>query len=97
MKQLFAALLLLGSMLSSAPALADTWEFNWDRPGFDYRNFDLQSERPVVCQWQCQKDSRCRAWTYVRPGIQGPNPRCWLKHRVPNPVRSNCCTSGIIQ
>ena len=92
--QIFALLTLT---LSSNFAAADTFESGWDRPGFDYHSFDMNSTRVILCQWNCQKDKRCKAWTYVRAGIQGPNPRCWLKNRVPNPVRNNCCTSGIIQ
>lgn len=87
----------LSIILGGTLAVADTWETNWDRPGFDYRDFDLVADRPVVCQWQCQKDPRCVAWTYVKRGIQGKNPRCWLKDKLPRAVRSNCCTSGYIE
>ena len=78
-------------------AMADTYEANTDRPGYDFSNFDLVAERPIVCQWQCQKNKRCKAWTYVKPGFQGPTPRCWLKTRAPRAVPNKCCTSGIIQ
>ena len=86
------------SLFASSVALADTFEVGWDRPGFDYANFELQNPREILCQWRCQQQrGRCKAWTYVNPGLQGRYARCWLKDRVPTPVRSKCCTSGILQ
>lgn len=93
---LLATLVALFALLSPA-AQADTFEIGFDRPGLDYSNFELVNPRAILCQWSCQKDRRCRAWTYVKPGFQGRNARCWLKHSVPAPVRNTCCTSGIIQ
>ena len=67
-----------------------------DRPGLDYRNFDLASAAPELCRDSCRKDTECKAWTYVRPNtIQGPRPRCWLKRSVASPVENQCCHSGI--
>lgn len=68
------------------PPRNPNYEYDVDRPGSDYRNFDLQAANPDLCAAQCAQDGRCRAWTYVRPGAQGPNARCWLKDQVPNPV-----------
>lgn len=86
----------IAAAFASSLSFADTFEVNWDRPGFDYSNFDMNSTREILCQWSCQKDRRCKAWTYVKPGIQGPKPRCWLKWAVPRAVPNTCCTSGII-
>jgi hypothetical protein len=61
-------------------------------PGSDYANFNADS--PFVCRNSCGGDSRCQAWTWVKPGIQGPCGHCWLKHRVPTLVKDNCCNSG---
>jgi len=61
-------------------------------PGSDYTNFSASSA--FVCRNSCGGDSRCQAWTWVKPGIQGPSGRCWLKDRVPTLVRDNCCNSG---
>ncbi len=69
-------------------------EFNTDRPGLDYRSFDLPWDDPGLCQEACTRDSKCKAWTYVKPNIQGPYARCWLKHSVPNPRSGTCCISG---
>ena len=71
-------------------------EWNTDRMGSDYDNFDLRTADPAMCQQACGNDSRCRAWTYVQPNTtQGPNPRCWLKNSVPTPQQSSCCISGV--
>jgi hypothetical protein len=61
-------------------------------PGSDYANFNADSA--FVCRNSCGGDPRCQAWTWVKPGIQGPTGRCWLKHRVPTLVKDNCCNSG---
>jgi hypothetical protein len=61
-------------------------------PGSDYDNFSAGS--PMLCMQTCAGDWRCRAWTWVKPGIQEPGGHCWLKHRVPNLVKDSCCNSG---
>jgi hypothetical protein len=72
-----------------------TMEFNTNRPGQDYKNFELDTPDPELCQKACANDSNCQAYTYVKPGIQGAKARCWLKKAVP-PTRSNkCCVSGV--
>lgn len=91
------SLIILGLAFSGAMTRADTFEVGWDRPGHDYYNYEMFNPREILCQWKCQQDSRCRAWTFVKPGIQGARARCWLKHRIPAPVQSSCCTSGIIE
>jgi hypothetical protein len=72
-------------------------EFDIDRPGQDFQNFDLSSADPAACEYACRQDPNCRSWTYVKPNtIQGPNPRCWLKTGIPNPVGNTCCVSGVV-
>ena len=66
-----------------------------DRPGRDYKNFDLSEARPELCRMACANETQCKAYTYAKPGVQGPNARCWLKSDVPNPVRNQCCVSGL--
>lgn len=71
-------------------------EWDTDRRGGDYRDFDLPQADPVLCQNACAQDPQCKAWTYVRPDtMQGPVPRCWLKNTVPPPVDHDCCVSGV--
>lgn len=86
-----------------APALSSQdLEDNVDRPGSDYSSFDLNDPAPNsfggpvdACRIQCERDAACRAWTFVRKGVQGPKARCWLKNRIPNAVSNGCCTSGV--
>src|SRR4051812_29786529 len=69
-------------------------EWNVDRPGSDYRSFDLPAPNPEMCQLTCMNEPQCAAFTYMNPGVQGPNARCWLKNAVPQPVPQTCCVSG---
>ena len=74
---------------------AGSFEQNRDRPGMDYKNFNLPAAQPVLCQQACEAEAQCRAWTYVKPGVQGPTARCWLKNGVPPAKVTNCCVSGV--
>jgi V8-like Glu-specific endopeptidase len=61
-------------------------EINTDRPGKDYRSFDLPSADPLLCREECATDSACKAFTYVAAAVQGTHARCWLKSAVPAPI-----------
>jgi hypothetical protein len=74
-----------------------TIEENTDRGGSDYRDFDMRTSDFLFCQAACYADRTCVAWTFVREGIQGPAPRCWLKNRMPEPRADACCVSGIVR
>ena len=81
---------------AAAPPLPAGMEWNTDRPGKDYKNFDLPSDDPQLCLNACNGEAQCKAWTYVKPNTtQGFPPRCWLKNDVPNPVSNTCCVSGV--
>ncbi len=73
-------------------------EFGIDRFGSDYRNFETPPQaKGESCAAACTAESRCRAWTYVRPGYQGASARCYLKSRVTPPRRRPCCISGVVR
>lgn len=83
---------------SGVPASAQV-ENNTNRPGMDYRSFLMSpNASPQQCQLVCKRElgRGCRAWTFVKVGIQDPTcPRCWLKTApVPRAVRDRCCVSG---
>ena len=61
-------------------------------PGRDYANFPAPSA--FVCRTSCGGESRCQAYTWVKPGIQGPTGHCWLKSSLPAIVRDPCCDSA---
>jgi PAN domain len=75
-------------------------EFSIDRPGGDYRSFDVAaSATGETCQGVCDTESQCRAWTYVRPGYAGhPEAQCYLKDRLMPPHHHRpCCISGVVR
>lgn len=91
-----AAMLAFGIAGCSKPeAGASTLEVNVDRPGSDFDNFDLDRAKPELCQARCAANPKCRAFTYVKPGVQGDKARCWLKDPVPQAIPSECCVSGL--
>ena len=99
---LLAALGILASFNTPATAQVQIREDNFDRVGGDYRSFDLNPPAPMtfggpedVCRETCQRDGNCKAWTFVRVGVQGPKARCWLKNVIPAGHASNCCVSGV--
>jgi hypothetical protein len=64
-----------------------------NRPGSDFKNFDTDGWK--TCETACAQNEICASWTYVRPGIQGPRGRCWLKNRVARPVADPNTVSGV--
>ena len=76
-----------------SPSLA--LQYDTDRPGHDYKNFDLSQARPELCRDMCAQDPKCEAFTYVSPGIQGPNARCWLKEMASRPKGAKGLISGV--
>lgn len=78
--------------LTSRPVSA---QVNFDRPGADYSRSVLPSGDPAVCALQCERDRKCRAWSFNYPNISDEDAVCWLKNSVTPRVPSNCCVSGV--
>jgi hypothetical protein len=73
-------------------------EYSIDRTGGDYRSFDSATDPAgAPCRAACEGESRCRAWTYVRPGYIGASARCYLKSRLTRPRHKPCCISGVVR
>jgi hypothetical protein len=74
------------------PVLAQT---GFDRIGGDYTHFQVRSADPASCAARCERDNKCKAWSfsYPLPGVQGAV--CWLKNQVPPRVENTCCVSGV--
>ena len=70
-------------------------EVGFDRPGNDYLNFNLSKASALACETACNEDGKCMAWTYAKPGIVGPQARCFLKNPAPPPTPRSCCVSGV--
>jgi hypothetical protein len=70
-----------------------------DRPGGDYARFVVPSGDPAVCAARCDREARCRAWSFSYPGtvaIGGSaSAMCWLKSEVKPRVENQCCVSGV--
>jgi len=66
-----------------------------DRAGSDYNSFNLPAANPQLCANACTSDGNCQAWSFVKPGIQGPTARCYLKNAVPLATNNSCCVSGV--
>ena len=68
---------------------------NFDRPGADYSRSEIPSGDPAVCALTCERDRKCRAWSFNYPNVNVDGAVCWLKSAVPARVQSNCCVSGV--
>jgi hypothetical protein len=78
---------------ASGDAVQPRFRDGVDLPGGDYLNFSVVNA--TECEAACNRNGLCRAWTWVKPGVQGPKAQCYLKNAVPKDVVSNCCMSGI--
>lgn len=90
--QAACCVLVLAALACPAPAHAQA---GFDRPGGDYFSFILRSGDPAVCAARCDRDVRCRAWSFVYPATSGAPGTCWLKSQVPARVENSCCVSGV--
>lgn len=72
-----------------------TREVNIDRPGMDYSSFALVEPRSELCLAACARDENCKAYTYVVPGVQGTQARCWLKNGIPARSSNGNATAGV--
>jgi hypothetical protein len=87
-----AALALCAVLAGAGPAAAQA---NFDRPGADYSRSLSQSGDPAECALVCERDKRCRAWSFNYPGDASEIAVCWLKDKVTPRVPSYCCVSGV--
>lgn len=95
--------LICGPLKASAPAAApapvsgftSSFEPGINLPGSDYRNVALNDKYPSTCRDLCQKEDRCKSWTWVKAGVQGTKPMCWLKTAVPGALKNSDTVSGV--
>ena len=76
-------------------ALAAHGQAGFDRPGGDYTNFHVRGGDPALCAARCEREGRCRAWSFRYPGPGVAFPTCWLKNQVPPRAENTCCVSGV--
>jgi len=98
-KLIIASAFIVASGMPGPTSAGDGYSDGKDRPGGDYRSFDLKGDAQD-CRNTCEREKQCRAWSFVKApnnwhGTERPPARCWLKNVVP-PARANpCCTSGV--
>jgi hypothetical protein len=74
------------------------FETSIDRFGGDYRSFGMATDASgEACRAACEDDSKCRAWTYARPGYAGRGARCFLKSSITPPRRRPGLISGVVR
>jgi hypothetical protein len=87
-------------VVSAVAALATTArpaqaQANFDRPGGDYQHSPVPSGDPADCALVCERDRRCRAWSFNYPTDAAGGAVCWLKSNVPQRTEDSCCISGV--
>ena len=56
------------------------------------------NDQGQACAVMCVQNSECRAFTWVRPGVQGPTAMCWLKGPSYSPANADANTaSGLVR
>ena len=85
---------LLTLAMAGLPASAHA-QSGFDRRGGDYTSFQIRNGDPSVCAARCERDARCRAWSFSYPRTENALAICWLKNRVPPRREDKCCVSGV--
>lgn len=67
-------------------------ECDTNREGSNFYNYETNN--PEDCRHACNTDINCKAWTYVKPVVQGAQGHCWKKTSVPSKTSDTCCASG---
>jgi hypothetical protein len=80
----------MGATLSLAVA-----QSGFDRPGGDYTYVQIRSGDPAACAAACERDPKCRAWSFSYPITARTAAICWLKSEVTPRLPAVCCVSGV--
>lgn len=70
-------------------------QVGFDRPGRDYASASVRTGDPAACAARCDRDSRCRAWSFSYPRTTARDAMCRLKNAVTPVKEDSCCVSGI--
>jgi hypothetical protein len=89
------SVIFLGAMWAIAAAGPAQAQSGYDRRGGDYTSFQIRSGDPAVCASRCERDARCRAWSFSYPRTTFALATCWLKNKVPPRNEDKCCVSGV--
>jgi hypothetical protein len=91
-KAIYGALVLIPVSLSACPSAA---QLGYDRQGPDYLHFTVRPADPAICAGRCERDGRCRAWSFSYPLTKKVVAVCSLMRKVPRRVKDDCCVSGV--
>ena len=69
-------------------------QVGFDRRGADYTNFPVRSGDPAACAARCDREARCRAWSFNYPTADRPAV-CSLKSQVPPRAEDGGSASGV--
>lgn len=86
---------ILACLVALCAAQSTRAQVNSDRPGGDYASAPIPSGDPEDCALLCERDRRCRAWSFNYPTDPAAGAVCWLKNSVPPRVADDCCVSGV--
>lgn len=80
------------ALIFAAPT---SWaQVGFDRPGDDYSSFSVRAGDPVICALRCEREARCRAWSFSYPDGKDAAV-CRLKSQVPARVEEPGTVSGV--
>lgn len=79
------AAILSSTALIPAVASRVTWQRGVNLPGTDMPNsgHDTLNDGGNACSQMCLANRSCVAFSWVKPSVQGPAAKCWLKNGVP--------------
>ena len=92
MRLRFGLAWMLALLLAVSSAQA---QVGFDRLGSDYANFVVRPADPALCAARCEREGRCRAWSFQYPTADNPNGVCWLKNAVPPRTKAPFSVSGV--
>jgi len=90
-------LILIGALALMAAGLDPSAraQTGFDRRGGDYLSMQLKNADPAECAARCERDARCKAWSFSYPRTERAAATCWLKNQVPTRLEDKCCVSGV--
>lgn len=90
----------LGGLVLVAAAITQVVaQSGFDRVGGDYARVVIPSGDPAACAARCDREGRCRAWTFSYPDTAAlggsAQATCWLKSKVTPQMENRCCVAGV--
>jgi hypothetical protein len=70
-------------------------QVGYDRRGGEYLRFTVRPADPALCAMRCERDARCRAWSFSYPRTKYVPATCVLMKHVPPRVADGCCVTGV--